>query len=168
MAIMSVSDIEEMEDAGGLEVPDQTGGTDHRADWKIFLPTIIIMIGYGASMLYLWLTGRADSALFRLAALVAGLGVPLLAAHAFLRLETLCVRLQKDRMRFHRGWPKGNATEIPYSLIKKLEVKRGLSGRIFGGGTLIIHTRGGLKTSISDLKDPLAVVEHYEQVTRPS
>lgn len=160
---MSGSDIIELDDDGGLELPDAEGSVDFRSDWKIFIPTIVILISYGLSMLYLWATGRVDGALFRLAALIAGIGVPLLAAHAFLRLETICVRFFDDSIHFHEGWPKKNATIIPYDLITKLSVKRGIFGNLFGGGTLIITTKGGVKTAISDLKSPDAAVSVFEE-----
>ncbi|MGB7285495.1 MAG: PH domain-containing protein [Salaquimonas sp.] len=154
-------DIEELDDSSRLEIPDEHGSMGYRADWKIFIPTFIILISYGLSMLYLWATGRVDSALFRLAAIVAGIGVPLLLAHAFLRYETICVRLSSSSTQFHRGWPKKSMTSIPFELVTGMSVKRGLFGRLWGGGTLIVKTKGGIKTAISDLKDPEKIVAEY-------
>lgn len=163
---MASLDIKELEDDGGLEIPDEFGSADFRSDWKIFTPTLVILVSYGISMLYLWAAGRADGALFRLAAIIAGIGVPLLAAHALLRLETICVRLLGDSIQFHRGWPKKNATNIPYDLITNLKVKRGIFGGLFGGGTLVIMTKGGAKIAISDLKYPDQVIALFDEKRR--
>lgn len=151
--------VHEIKDDVSLELPDDEGSVSFRAHWQIFVPTIVILISYGLSMLYLWATNRVDTNLFRLFAIVAAVGVPLLAAHAFLRFETVRVKLLKNAIQYHPGWPKHMAQEIPMELIEILKVKRGLAGRLMGGGTLIIHTSTGSKIAIADLKDPDKILE---------
>lgn len=155
--------LHEIEDTCELELPEDGQSMDFRSHWQLFVPTLVILLSYVLCLLYLWLTGRSDSALFRLAALVAGVGVPLLAAHAFLRYETVQVRLDPDAVKFHPGWPKDKAIEVPNDLITAMRVKRGLAGTLLGGGTLIIETAEGTKAAIADLRDPDRIVENFER-----
>jgi uncharacterized membrane protein YdbT with pleckstrin-like domain len=160
--------LHEIEDTMELELPDQGGSKDFRSHWQLFVPTLVILISYALCLLYLWLTNRSDTALFRLAALVAGVGVPLLAAHAFLRYETVRVRLGQNSVKVHPGWPKNKGLEIPNDLIMGMSIKRGLYGRMMGGGTLIIETSEGTRTAIPDLKDPEAIVEVFNTIRTSS
>lgn len=160
--------LHEMEDTIELELPDQGGSKDFRSHWQLFVPTLIILVSYTLCLLYLWLTNRSDSALFRLAALVAGVGVPLLAAHAFLRYETVRVRLGQHAVKVHPGWPKNKGLEIPNDLILEMSVKRGLYGSLMGGGTLIIATSEGTRTAIPDLKNPEVIVELFDTMNTSS
>ncbi len=156
--------LQEIENTGELELPDGDDTLDFRSHWQLFAPTFVILVSYLLCLLYLWITGRSDSALFRLSALVAGVGVPLLAAHAFLRFETVRVRLGPEMVKFHPGWPKDKLIEIPNEEITSMTVKRGLSGFLLGGGTLIIETSEGFRTAIADLRDPDAIVRNFEQM----
>lgn len=156
-----MSNLHEIKDTIELELPDHNASRDFRSHWQLFVPTLIILISYTLCLLYLWLTNRSDTGLFRLAALVAGVGVPLLAAHAFLRYETVRVRLGKRAVKVHQGWPKNSGIEIPNELVMNMTVKRGFFGRIMGGGTLIIATSEGTRTAIPDLKDPDLIVEIF-------
>lgn len=124
------------------------------AHWHIFMPTVVIcalyLLGYGV------LLGleRGDSALARLVLLVITVGVPLLAAHALLRFYTSRVQIAEDHIRYHLGWPKRLPVDVPLVLIDSTRVRRGLSGRLFGGGTLEITLTTGQRINVPDLKDP--------------
>ena len=109
------------------------------------------------------MSGRSDGSLFRLFALILGIGVPLMAVHAFLRYETVRVRFGQEGLRYHAGWPQDAAMEIPYELITKLSIRRGISGRLLGGGTVVIETLTGMKKSIADLKDPEGLVDEFSR-----
>jgi membrane protein YdbS with pleckstrin-like domain len=154
--------VHEVEDGIDLELPEAGAPVTYRCHWQLFVPTIIVLAGYGFALWYLWMTGRSDLSLFRLFAIVMAVGVPLLAAHAFLRYETVRVQLLPATLRYHPGWPKDMAIEIPRELITGLYVKRGLAGRLFGGGTLIIKTSTGNRIAIADLKNPQDIVSHFE------
>jgi len=155
--------LQEVEDHVELELAPQDGVSVFRPHWQIFIPTVIVLIGYGLSLLYLWATGRSDTALFRLCAIIAAVGVPLLAAHAFLRFETVRVQLKDASLCYHPGWPKDRMLEIPHELIETIRVKRGLAGRLFGGGTLVIDTSTGGKIAVADLRDPDAIIQQLPQ-----
>jgi membrane protein YdbS with pleckstrin-like domain len=155
--------LHEIEDQVELEIVPEDGVSVFRPHWQIFVPTAVVLIGYGFSLLYLWASGRSDSALFRLCAIIAAVGVPLLAAHAFLRYETVRVQLKKASLCYHPGWPKDRMLEIPHELIETIRVKRGLAGRLFGGGTLVITTSTGGKIAIADLRDPDGIIDHFPQ-----
>lgn len=153
--------VHEIENDLEMELAREDGVSVFRPHWQIFVPTVIVLFGYGASLIYLWATGRSDTALFRLFAIVAAVGVPLLAAHAFLRYETVRVQLTKNSLRYHPGWPKDRTLEIPHELIEEIRIKRGLSGRLFGGGTLVVRTSTGGKIAVADLRDPDLIVDHF-------
>ena len=155
--------LHEIENEIELELAPEDGVSVFKPHWQIFVPTIIVLAGYGLSLIYLWMTGRTDTAIFRLFAIVAAIGVPLLAAHAFLRYETVRVQLKKNSLCYHPGWPKDRMLEIPHELIEAIRVKRGLAGRLFGGGTIVIRTSTGGKIAIADLRHPNAIVEHFPQ-----
>ena len=125
-----------------------------KAHWQVFAPTVAIFLLYGGGLIWMWLTGREDSALFRLFAVILAVGVPILTVHAFLRYETVRVRVSGGKLLHHPGWPKDMPIEVPASVISRIEVKRGLSGRLFGGGTLVIETTTGNRIAIADLAEP--------------
>lgn len=153
--------VHEVEDRVELELPAEGTNAIFTAHWQIFFPTVLIFLLYGAAVLVLWANGRSDTALFRLFALVVGVGVPLLAAHAFLRYSTVRIQLREGLLRYHPGWPKDTPTEIPQELIDRVFVKRGLAGRLMGGGTVVIVTTAGNRIAIADLRDPEAVVRSF-------
>jgi len=154
-----MAQLQEIENEAEAELEAAGSGHLFKPHWQIFVPTIIILVSYCAAMAYLWATGRGDTALFRLFAIVAGIGVPLLAAHAFLRFETVRVLLKDDSICYHPGWPKDRMLEVPHKLIERTFVKRGLAGNLLGGGTLVIETSTGGRIAIADLCDPDAIVE---------
>jgi len=129
------------------------------AHWHIFAPTLIILVAYSISWLMLSLAGKSDSNLARLFIVVMSVGVPLLAAHAFLRYQTIRIQVNEDCLFCHPGWPKDLPIEVPISMVEKVVVKRGLSGRLFGGGTLVLHLKAENKVIIADLADPEAAKE---------
>jgi len=129
-------------------------GVVHAAHWHLFIPTIIIAALYFSGWLVLILLGRIDTSLAKLFVIVLALGVPLLTIHAFLRFNTTRVQTCDAFVRYHPGWPKRFLVDLPFALIDHVSVKRGLSGRIFGGGTLVIHLTIGEKIFVPDLSEP--------------
>lgn len=124
------------------------------AHWHIFAPTIIILVAYSFSWLLLAIADMSGSNLARLFIVVMAVFVPLLAAHAFLRYQTIRVQVNEDCLFCHPGWPKDLPIEIPVSTIKHVLVKRGFSGRLFGGGTLVLQLVAENKIVIADLAEP--------------
>lgn len=156
-----MAQLQEIENEAEAELEAAHSGQLFKPHWQIFVPTVIILISYCAAMAYLWATGRVDTALFRLFAIVAAVGVPLLAAHAFLRYETVRVLLKDDSICYHPGWPKDRMLEVPHKLIERIFVKRGLAGNLLGGGTLVIETSTGGRIAIADLRNPDTIVERF-------
>ncbi len=124
------------------------------AHWHIFAPTFIILVGYSFSWLLLAIADMSNSNLARLFIVVMSVCVPLLAAHAFLRYQTIRVQVNDDCLFCHAGWPKDLPVEVPIAMIDKIIVKRGLSGRLFGGGTLVLYLAVENKIVIVDLAEP--------------
>lgn len=129
-----------------------------RAHWQIFVPTLAIAIMYLSSWTYLSVQGMEKSALSRLIVIVASIGVPLLAAHAFLRYQTIRVQVLPDGLRYHPGWPKDLPVDLPYDLIEDIRIKYGLLGWLFRTGTLVIDMTTGSKVAIADLHQPKLIL----------
>lgn len=124
------------------------------AHWDIFAPSVIILFTYTFSWTLLAVAGKSDTNLSRLFIIVMAVGVPMLAAHAFLRYQTIRLQVNKDSILCHPGWPKDLPVEVPLAMIEQVVVKRGLSGRLFGGGTLVVHLMGENTVVVADLAEP--------------
>ena len=124
------------------------------ADWVLFLPTLIIAVLYFCAWLVLILLGMGGSGLARMFVVVMAVGVPILGALAFLRHQTIRVQINDDNIVCHQGWPKDMPMEIPLEFIKKVSVKRGLFGRLFNRGTLMVELTTGNRIAVADLASP--------------
>lgn len=155
--------VREIEDAVDLELPTTTDHPEFKAHWQVFAPTVAIFLLYSGGLIWMWFSGRHDTALFRLFAIVLAVGVPILTVHAFLRYETVRVRVAGGKLMHHPGWPRDTPIEVPREAVSRIIVKRGLSGRMFGGGTLVIETITGNKIAIADLARPEAIIAALEE-----
>ncbi|MFZ1813827.1 MAG: hypothetical protein WBO55_02880 [Rhizobiaceae bacterium] len=144
----------QVDDVAGFEAGGAGSPYTWRPRWQLFLPTAAILVFYSAAWLWLHFGGRGDSALARLFLIVMAVGAPLLAAHAFLRFQTIRVQVLSDAVRYHPGWPRDLPIDMPIALIEKVRVKRGLSGLVFGGGTLVLTLTTGETAVIADLSNP--------------
>lgn len=151
----------EVEDSAAMEVADKMGSPTYHAHWQVFVPTIVILLSYSTGLVVLYLMGMTASSSFRLGAIVLGVGVPLLTVHAFLRYNTVRLQLMDSFLRYHRGWPEDASVEVPYELISSFRAKRGLAGRLFGGGTVVIELTTGTQISIADIYDPLGAKKEF-------
>ena len=131
-----------------------------KAHWHIFVPTIVICVLYISGWIILYFMGKSEGSLARLFIVVLAVGVPILFAHAFLRYQTISIEVLKTHLQYHPGWPRAEPVILPYALIDKIDFSRGLSGRMFGGGTVILQLVAGEAVGIADVEDPaLAVAE---------
>ena len=121
---------------------------------SLFLPTLTILSGYGVVLAGLVVAGRGDGALARLCIVVLALGGPFLIAHATLRAFTIRVAVMPRTLYVHRGFPSSQAQDIPYRLIERVAIRRGLAGRISGSGALVVTLLGGRRIVVGDLKNP--------------
>ena len=140
-----------------------TGGPFLPATVAVFLPSLIIICGYGMLFSALALAGRADGAIARLCIAVIALGGPFLLAHAALRRFTIRADLMPHAAYLHTGFPAGQPFEAPYGLIRRAEVRRGLVGRLTGSGTLVVELLDGRRIAVCDLARPdaaAAAIEH--------
>ena len=159
-------------EGGYLVVP--FGGPGTQRDWsgwvldyaldpvQLFLPTAAVGVIYAAAWLYLGNSGKDTHELMRLIFIVMSVGVPLLAAHAFLRFQTVRVQVLANAVRYHPGWPRDVPIDMPLDLIDRVRVRRGLAGLVFGGGTLVMDLTTGQKATIADLGDPSGAREAIE------
>ena len=139
-----------------------------RPHWHIYLPTAVIALLYAFGWLLLVAIGRIDTGLARLFVVVLAVGVPLLLAHAFLRYQTIRIEVLEGAIRFHRGWPAEGPVVMPCSMIRAVRVRRGLSGRLFGGGTVALDLITGDRTAIADMRDPDGACAAIEDVCGPA
>lgn len=139
---------------------------------SLFLPSLVILSGYGLALAGLVVAGRGDGALARLCIVVLALGGPFLIAHATLRFFTIRVAVMPRALYMHRGFPSSEAQDIPYRLIDRVAVRRGLAGRISGGGALVVTLLGGRQIVVGDLKHPhqarAAIVRQMPDEARPA
>ncbi|MGI9350821.1 MAG: hypothetical protein ACR2O3_04600 [Rhizobiaceae bacterium] len=124
------------------------------AHWHIFAPTLVIAILYSAAWLFLAVTGKSETGLARLFIVVMAVGVPFLAAHAFLRYQTIRLQVSDGHAYCHPGWPKELPIDVPLSIIKEVKVRRGLSGYLFGGGTVILDLVTEGSVVVADISEP--------------
>ena len=162
-----VPHVREVEDVAGFEAAPAAQGHVHRARWQIFAPTLAIGALYAGLWAWLYANGLGGGSIARLVLLVIAVGVPLLAAHAFLRFETIRVQVLDGGVRYHPGWPKDMPVDMPFELIERIEVKRGLSGRMLGGGTLVMQLTTGERVAIADLAHPAAAQQDIAVRLRP-
>lgn len=146
-ADVEIMEIKEARDGG---VPFFT------AHWHLFIPTVVIAVLYSFAWFIFAIIGRGDSSLARLFVVVMAVGVPLLAVHAFLRYETIRLQISDGHVKCHPGWPKDLPIDLPVTLIREVVIKRGLSGRLFGGGTIVMNLTTGSRVVIADLGNPEA------------
>ena len=131
-----------------------TGDPLFRARWQIFVPPAAVAIIYLLAWVYLHMSGRNDHALARLVSIVMAVRVAPRPAPAFLRFVT--GRGERLRRGYHSGWPRELPVDMPYELIAGLRVKKGISGLVFGGGTLVMDLTTGEKAAVADLAEPEA------------
>lgn len=162
-----VPHVREVEDVAGFEAAPVAEGHIHRPRWQIFAPTLAIAALYAGLWAWLYANGLAGGAIARLVLLVIAIGVPLLAAHAFLRFETIRVQVLNSGVRYHPGWPKDIPVDMPFELIERIAVKRGISGKMLGGGTLVMYLTTGERVAIADLADPAAAQQDITGRLRP-
>ena len=129
------------------------------AHWQVFVPSLVICILYLITWMILFFTGQASSSAGRTFIIVMAMITPLLAAWAFLRYQTIRLQVSGGHMYVHPGWPKEMPIDIPLELVESVSVKRGVTGRIFGGGSLAIQMSDGRTYTVTD-------ISHAEEAER--
>ena len=124
------------------------------ARWQLFLPAVAVAAIYMGGWGYLYSSGMRHTGLARLLLIILTVGVPLITVHAFLRRQTIRVQVLSKGIRYHPGWPKDLAVDLPYDLIEKIRVKKSLISWLFNSGTLVIDLTTGEKVAIADLYRP--------------
>ncbi len=161
LAIMSTGDqaitdpkLSQTETNPAGDVNDEQQWRMFSAQVQIFLPTFVIAFSYTIAWLAMLVAGATGLAISRMLLLVLATGVPLLLVHAFWRYQTIRLEIGKTAVRYHRGWPQEFPIELPYPLIERAYVRRGLSGRLFGGGTVVLRLITRQRVAITDLRSP--------------
>jgi membrane protein YdbS with pleckstrin-like domain len=147
-----------------LEADSQEPLQKYRAHWHIFVPTAIIWLLYMVGWITLYFLDMSGGSLARLFIVVLAVGVPLLFAHAFLRYQTISIEIYETHLQYHTGWPRAEPVMLPYGLISKINYSRGLSGRMFGGGTVILKLLAGEAIGIADVEKPMEATKKIREL----
>ena len=144
--------------------PGSGNAMQFRPSWfALFLPTAVIAAGYAVALMGLQMLGKGEGALARLCIMVLALGVPLLLASAVLRFFTIRIQLLSDTIVIHQGFPRRNAREISYPLIRAVHVSQGIAGKWSESGALILELVTGQRVTISDMAEPDQVKSTLER-----
>jgi len=130
--------------------------------WTVFLPSLVIALLYGG--LWLWFsTGEATDGLARVALLVVAVGVPMLLAHAATRFFGAEIVVTNNSLIARPGAPKRTEARVLVGDVVEVSIQRGLIGRVFDVGTVIVTDRSGLSVTVPDLATPMRVAEYVEE-----
>ena len=129
------------------------------ADWRIFLPSVVLALLYGGLGLTMVLLGRGDTALARLLVLFVVVGVPVLLLNAGLRYATLEVRIRRRTLVYRRGWIWPRWRRVALRDIAEVSTAYGPAGHLLGGGTLVLKLTDGGRVRIPDVANVEAMAE---------
>jgi hypothetical protein len=116
---------------------------------SLFLPTLVVLVGYGLLLLVLSAAGHAGGPIARICLIVLIVGVPVIAVYAALRAATLGVRLEPHALVLLRGFPARRPVLVPWQDVAEVSVV----GRFFArAGTLVVEDVQGTRTAVHDLK----------------
>ncbi len=143
-------------------------GSDIQADatfgahWSLFVPTLAIAILYLGCWLALALFGTSGGALARFSLIVGLAAPPILLVLALLRYRAVRLVVQPAGLLIRSG-PGADWQAIAWDQIGAIQVRRGVAGRLFATGTLIIDRRDAGSLVIRDLAEPDRVVALVER-----
>ncbi len=101
------------------------------------------------------------------------LGIPtlgltwLIALYEFLRLKFLEQGVTNKRVILKRGIISRKTEEMKLASIETVEIDQGISGRIFGFGTVKVTGRGISDVVFKGINDPMSVKRQIESVSNP-
>ena len=124
------------------------------AHWQIFAPTLLICVLYLVVWGLLLSLGEAGQGNGRVFIIAMAMITPILAAWAFLKYQTIRLQISDNHLYVHLGWPREMPVDIPLTAVDSLSVRRGVVGRMFGGGSLHITLTDGRIVKVRDLSHP--------------
>lgn len=134
---------------------EQSAHSEFRSSYVgLFLPTMIIALGYGALWFSLFLLDQSDGALGRLCLFVLLLAIPLLIAYGLLRYMTTSITLYNASAHVHAGFPSRDPVYIPYRFIEFVEVNYGLLGRLTKSASLKIGLTAKKTVEVAHIHEP--------------
>ncbi|GAB4231631.1 MAG: hypothetical protein Kow0032_13980 [Methyloligellaceae bacterium] len=125
----------------------------YKADWKLFLPAVIVAALYILLWLVLLALGKGETTLARAVLLVLVVGVPVLLVQAFLRYMSFELRLFRRRLLYRRGWVRPRWRRIALEDVADVRVAYGPLGRLLGNGALVISFHTGRPLRLADIGD---------------
>lgn len=135
---------------GENDNPDQGEALEFGASrLAVFLPFLTVALGCGALLAGLAFSGNSGTAPAWLCVAALVLSLPLLAAHAVLRLLTVRVRALERSVQIRSGFPQARGGYIPYALIRDVSVSR--RSRLHSGGSLTLTLVDGTEVFVPDV-----------------
>ena len=119
----------------------------------LFLPGLVISAGYGLVYGYLHMVERADGHLARLVFAVLMIACPLILTWAGLRLATIRLQLGTNGLEAHPGFPARDPIALAYRDLDGVSIRRDMSSRLTGTGTLVLQPSSGKAIIIEALGD---------------
>lgn len=126
------------------------GVTLFTAHWSLLVPTLVLAVVFAILWYALTVTGQSATLVGRFFIVAMAVLFPLLAATAFLRLQTTRVQIGDDVIAIHEGNLMGQLKELEPSSIDSISIKPTL----FGGGTLLIESNSETIAILRNLSNP--------------
>jgi membrane protein YdbS with pleckstrin-like domain len=120
---------------------------------SLLVPATVFAAFYGLVAAGLFLTGKGEGALARLAIVALSAGLPFLIAYAVLRRATARVDVMPHALLLQPGFPSVRQHAVPYRSIRSVSVRTGIGGRLSGSATLVVELAGGSRRAVADLAD---------------
>lgn len=132
-------------------LPGETVLCKGRLHWVIYLKSVAVVV-FGLLLLYPWSPHLPNTWIFGCGAIVVGL---LSALPALLRAWSTELVVTSLRVVAKHGLIRRRTFEMLHKKVESIEVHQGLTGRLLGYGTLVLHGTGGGIEAIPTISRPL-------------
>lgn len=136
-----------------------------RTHWSVYLPTLVIVLGWGGVLLWAELHRPALETLRQLALVIEGAGVPLLLVSAWQRARRTGLVVTGTRFRASAGWLRAHYLEGDIADVVSMSVRQSGLQKKLGAGSIDIRLRDGRVLSLDDIASPESVVR---DIRRPA
>lgn len=125
-----------------------------KAHWTLFLPALVVAFLYGGLWVFLFLTGKGDTALARLMLLVLLLIVPVLLVRAYLRFASFGLLIRRQALVYRRGWLRPRWRRIKLDSLSGVRPVLSPLGGLFGGGAIALTRLDHGEIRLYDIDGP--------------
>lgn len=136
-------------------------GARGRTHWSIYLPTLVIVFGWGGVLLWAELQRPALETLRMLALVVEGAGVPLLLVSAWQRARRTGLAVTGTHFTASAGWLRPVRLDADVADVVSMSVRQSMLQKALGAGSIDIRLRDGRELSLNDIASPGEVVRNF-------